>query len=131
MQCFTDEQIAEFKEAWSMVDKGGNGTMSTKDLGKLMRSIGWNPSKSELDAIINEVDTDGNRTIDFPAFLAVMACKMILGVCSNVAEARLVLENSEEKFAKEVDEVLCEAGVDGDDGSPINYLDFVKVVMTM
>ena len=31
-----------------------------------MRSLGQNPSESELQDMINEVDTDSNGTIDFP-----------------------------------------------------------------
>ena len=31
-----------------------------------MRSLGQNPSESELQDMINEVDSDNNGTIDFP-----------------------------------------------------------------
>ena len=31
-----------------------------------MRSLGQNPSESELQDMINEVDADNNGTIDFP-----------------------------------------------------------------
>jgi Ca2+-binding EF-hand superfamily protein len=30
----TEEQIAEFKEAFSLFDKDGDGTITTKELGK-------------------------------------------------------------------------------------------------
>jgi calmodulin len=32
----------------------------------VMRSLGQNPSESELQDMINEVDADNNGTIDFP-----------------------------------------------------------------
>jgi calmodulin len=35
-----------------------------------MRSLGQNPSESELQDMINEVDADNNGTIDFPGMLA-------------------------------------------------------------
>lgn len=35
-----------------------------------MRSLGQNPSESELQDMINEVDADNNGTIDFPGRLA-------------------------------------------------------------
>jgi Ca2+-binding EF-hand superfamily protein len=41
-----------------------------------MRSLGQNPSEAELQDMINEVDADGNGTIDFPEFLTMMARKM-------------------------------------------------------
>ena len=41
-----------------------------------MRSLGQNPTEAELQDMINEVDADGNGTIDFPEFLTMMAQKM-------------------------------------------------------
>jgi calmodulin len=35
-----------------------------------MRSLGQNPSESELQDMINEVDADNNGTIDFPGTFA-------------------------------------------------------------
>lgn len=42
------------------------GQITTKELGTVMRSLGQNPSESELQDMINEVDSDNNGTIDFP-----------------------------------------------------------------
>merc|ERR1712019_332715 len=72
----TEEQIAEFKEAFSLFDKDGDGTITTKELGTVMRSLGQNPTEAELQDMINEVDADGNGTIDFPEFLSLQARKM-------------------------------------------------------
>ena len=33
----TEDQIAEFKEAFSLFDKDGDGTITTKELGTVMR----------------------------------------------------------------------------------------------
>uniref|UniRef100_G1LPN4 EF-hand domain-containing protein n=1 Tax=Ailuropoda melanoleuca TaxID=9646 RepID=G1LPN4_AILME len=56
----TEEQIAEFKEAFSLFDKDGDGTITTKELGTVMRSLGQNPTEAELQDMINEVDADGS-----------------------------------------------------------------------
>jgi len=45
------------------------GEITTKELGTVMRSLGQNPSESELQDMINEVDADNNGTIDFPGQL--------------------------------------------------------------
>ena len=43
---------------------------------QVLRSLGVNPNESELQDIINEVDSDDDGTIDFPEFLTMMAGKM-------------------------------------------------------
>jgi Ca2+-binding EF-hand superfamily protein len=48
---------------------GHTGQITTKELGTVMRSLGQNPSESELQDMINEVDADNNGTIDFPGRL--------------------------------------------------------------
>merc|ERR1719191_2527299 len=69
----TNKQIQERKEAFARFDKDGDGTITTKELGTLMRSLGQNPMEHELETMINEVDADGDGTIDFPEFLSLMA----------------------------------------------------------
>lgn len=51
--------LTEFKEAFSLFDKDGDGTITTKELGTVMRSLGQNPTEAELQDMINEVDADG------------------------------------------------------------------------
>ncbi|KAJ4895676.1 Calmodulin-5 [Raphanus sativus] len=142
----TDDQISEFKEAFSLFDKDGDGCITTKELGTVMRSLGQNPTEAELQDMINEVDADGNGTIDFPEFLNLMARKMkdtdseeelkeafrVFDKDQNgfisAAELRHVMTNLGEKLTdEEVDEMVREADVDGD--GQINYDEFVKVMM--
>ena len=52
----TEEQITEFQEAFSLFDKDVNGTIATKELGTVLRSLGQNPTEVELQDMINEVD---------------------------------------------------------------------------
>ena len=142
----TEEQIAEFKEAFSLFDKDGDGTITTKELGTVMRSLGQNPTEAELQDMINEVDADGNGTIDFPEFLTMMARKMkdtdseeeiieafkVFDKDGNgfisAAELRHIMTNLGEKLTdEEVDEMIREADIDGD--GQINYEEFVKMMM--
>lgn len=55
----TEEQIAEFKEAFNLFDKDGDGNITTKELGTCMRSLGQNPTEAEIAELICEVDVDG------------------------------------------------------------------------
>ena len=47
------------------VFQDGSGTISTKELLSVMRSMGQNPTEDELLALVMEVDINGDGTIDF------------------------------------------------------------------
>jgi len=51
----------EFREAFAAFDKNRDGVITAKELGEVLRSLGENPSETELLRIINEVDLDGKR----------------------------------------------------------------------
>lgn len=52
-------RFLEFRQAFQLFDKDGDGTISTKELGIVMRSLGQDPSEEKLQEIIEEVDEDG------------------------------------------------------------------------
>ena len=68
--------IAEFKDAFSLFDKDNSGTITTEELGDVMRSLGQNPSEEDLQKMIDDVDQDGDGTIDFPEFLTMLVRSM-------------------------------------------------------
>ena len=57
--------IAEYREAFYLFDKDGDGSISRWELGTVMRSLGQKPTDAELQAMINEVDMDGTIAIFF------------------------------------------------------------------
>ena len=62
--------VAEMKEAYMFFDKNGDGMVTSKELGQVMRALGFTPSETEVKDIVNQVD-NGNGTIEFPEFLKV------------------------------------------------------------
>jgi len=141
----TDEQVSEFKEAFSLFDKDGDGEITTKELGTVMRSLGQNPSEAELQDMINEVDSDRNGSIDFIEFLTMMARKMkdtdseeeILEAFKvfdrdgngfiTVEELLHVMTNIGEKLtSEEAAAMIREADADND--GQIDYKEFVKLL---
>ena len=143
----TEEQIAEFKEAFQIFDKDGDGLITTKELGTVMRSLGQNLSEDELKAMIEEVDTDKSGTIDFQEFLGLMAWKMKeSGIEEELIEAfkvfdrdgnglisahelRFVMSTSGEELSEEdIEEMIREADENGD--GYIDYEEFVRMMMS-
>ena len=49
------------REAFELFDKDKSGTISTEELKSVFKSLGQNPNKAELAAMIAEVDSDGRR----------------------------------------------------------------------
>ena len=71
-----DLLCAEFKDAFSLFDKDNSGTITTEELGDVMRSLGQNPTEEDLQKMIDDVDQDGDGTIDFPEFLTMLVRSM-------------------------------------------------------
>ncbi|GAA5816564.1 hypothetical protein MFLAVUS_010094 [Mucor flavus] len=65
----TQEQITEYREAFQLFDRNGDGSISASELGVVLRSFGMNPSDAELQDMVNGVDADNNGHIDFEEFL--------------------------------------------------------------
>ncbi|XP_017079815.1 calmodulin-related protein 97A [Drosophila eugracilis] len=145
MSELTEEQIAEFKDAFVQFDKEGTGKIATRELGTLMRTLGQNPTEGELQDLIADIDSNGNGQLDFSGFCAIMAKQMREtdteeetreafkifdrdgdGFISP-AELRFVMINLGEKVTdEEIDEMIREADFDGD--GMINYEEFVWMI---
>ncbi|KAL0627892.1 Calmodulin-like protein 3 [Plecturocebus cupreus] len=143
----TEEQITEFKEAFSLFDKDGDGCITTRELGTVMRSLGQNPTEAELQDMMREIDQDGNGTVDFPEFLGMMARKMrdtdseeeireafrVFDKDGNgfvsASELRHIMTRLGEKLSdEEVDEMIRAADTDGD--GQVNYEEFVRMLVS-
>mmetsp|Transcript_68369 Transcript_68369/g.177987 ORF Transcript_68369/g.177987 Transcript_68369/m.177987 type:complete len:172 (-) Transcript_68369:224-739(-) len=57
-------------------DNDGDDTITTNELGTVMRSLGQNPTEADTRNMINDIHADGNGTIDFPEVVPLMPRKM-------------------------------------------------------
>lgn len=71
----TQEQLAEFKEAFDLFDADGSGSIDLKEMRIAMKALGFNPSTEEVRKMVAEVDADGSGSISFEEFQALMSSK--------------------------------------------------------
>lgn len=145
MDLLGELQRAEFKEAFDEFDKDGSGTISTKELLQVMRSIGQNPTEDEILEIVMESDLNGDGTIDFKEFVDMMqrksseadqtealreAFRIFDKDKSGYIEAREIALTAqalgEALSEAELREFMAEADLDGD--GRLNYNEFVKIM---
>ena len=67
-----EDRRKEYKDAFEMFDKDKDGTITTKELANVMRSLNHDPTEDELNEMIAEVDLEGNGEIDVEEFVTVM-----------------------------------------------------------
>ncbi|KAF7198366.1 Myosin regulatory light chain cdc4 [Pseudocercospora fuligena] len=102
-------QSTNFKEAFSLFDKRGQGRVQLDSLGDLLRACGQNPTLAEIKDLEHQVFDK-----DLTGFIG-------------VGQFRYILTNLGEKMSDdEVDELL--KAVDTSSGE-INYMDMVKMIL--
>ena len=167
---FTETQISEFKEAFDMFTRDGrrrdifffarqeqsthtnihitgDGTIASRDAGTVMRALGQNPTNKEVKYLIGQVGSLSGGTMEFGAFLRMMAAHMEeftddegdavaafkaydreqTGFMS-VAELRhLTTKMGQEAVSEEdFDSMLAEVGIDPD--GQVDYVAFVQAM---
>ena len=74
---FDDEHIEEFRAAFSLFDKDGDGTVSASELQTVLKAMGKRVTRYEVDQMLEKVDKDGNGLLDFDEFLQLMALQVV------------------------------------------------------
>ncbi|XP_063718887.1 calmodulin-A-like [Symsagittifera roscoffensis] len=72
---FSTEQIAQYRMAFDMFDLDKDGAIGEDELGKMMAQLGQPMSSQDLKEFIEEIDIDGNGSIEFNEFLEMMIKK--------------------------------------------------------
>ncbi|WP_193198170.1 EF-hand domain-containing protein [Nostoc sp. MG11] len=137
----TEEEVAKLWEAFKVFDTDGSGSISTKELGEVMRSLGQNPGDTELRDMIKEVDVDLSGSIDFEEFKTLMVSAqgdrksrlhLAFSVFDEDGSGQITtneLHNVMSLFGltdAELEEMIKEVDHDGD--ASIDFQEFMKLV---
>ena len=68
--------IGDYRDAFKTFDLDEDGYLSLKEVSDLLMSLGMPVSEDELREMTNEVDIEGNGTVDFKEFIQLMARKL-------------------------------------------------------
>ncbi|KAL9702333.1 hypothetical protein quinque_005851 [Culex quinquefasciatus] len=141
----TKEQIEELREAFTLFDTNGDGTISGSELSTVLRALGKNVSDAEVEELLKEVRTDDEGRIRFGDFVAMMTVRLkdfnnedqlqeafrIFDRDGNgrisAEELRVALRSFGEQLTEEeLEELLREADVNSD--GQIDYGEFVRMI---
>ena len=59
------EELEEWRTIFNLFDVDGDESITSQELGVVLRSMGQNPSDQELKEMIDDMDEDGSGTVDF------------------------------------------------------------------
>lgn len=82
------------RAAFALLDKDGDGFLSLQDLAEDLKIYGSNSSETELQVILNEVDTNHDGKIDYREFDIMMRKQINAVMRANLKNVNNMLLNS-------------------------------------
>ncbi|XP_049642471.1 calcium-binding protein 5 [Suncus etruscus] len=144
------DEIEELREAFLQFDKDRDGLISCKDLGHLMRTMGYMPTELELAELGQQIRMNLGGRVDFDDFVELMAPRLLaetagmIGVQEmrdafkefdsngdgevTLGELQQAMQRllGEKLSPQELAEVVQEADINGD--GTVNFEEFVKMM---
>lgn len=141
----TIQQIEEYKCAFKLFDKNGNGKISANELSAVLKCLNCDASDDEISDMINEVNGLETGEISLESFLRLMESKLEnVDFEDELREAFRVFDNNnsgyissarlkhvmeclgEDVTTKDAEDMIREADIDKD--GIVNFEDFVKMM---
>jgi len=149
MSSFSDEQLSEYKDFFSLFDKTGENRIAYYEVGECLRAFGENPTNAEVAKVLNNPSMDemNSKMVTFDEFLPMLAQVKRQASETSVDDMNEGLrvfdkENNGTVSAAELRHVLCTLGeklseeeveqlLQGqeDNNGCIRYENFIKMVM--
>ena len=140
-----NKNIQVYKEAFELIDKNKDGQITLDELKNFFIGLKENISNADLQDMINEADVEGNGTISFEGFIALMERNLrneeveeeIIETFKKFDQDNNGLIGPEDIYnllhSFNQDITISEAeemikNVDIDDDGLVNYQEFVKMI---
>ena len=142
-----NERENELKEYFDMFDRDKDGSINEKELGNILRSLGHDPTDQDLTEMLNEVDNNSDKKIEFDEFCKIMNNKLKQndaeqelieafkifdregkGLISENEFKHIMLSLGEKISEEELEEMMKKA--DPEKKGYVNYKQFVKVILS-
>ncbi|XP_047213497.1 calcium-binding protein 5-like [Girardinichthys multiradiatus] len=146
----TQDELEELREAFIEFDKDKDGFITCKDLGNLMRTMGYMPTEMELIELSQNINMNLGGRVDFEDFVELMTPKLLDETAGMIGLKELrdafrefdidgdgAITSEELRFAmikllgeqtskKEIDEVVKDVDNNGD--GKVDFEEFVKMM---
>ncbi|KAH9672988.1 calcium-dependent protein kinase 13 [Citrus sinensis] len=127
------EEVEDIKEMFKKIDSDNDGVVSTDELKAGLRNFGSQLAESEVQMLIEAVDTNGKGTLDYGEFLAVLLHLRRMANDEHLHKAFSYFDKDGNGYIEpnELRDALMEDGADDctDDGL-ISYDEFVAMMKT-
>ncbi|KAM6449630.1 calcium-binding protein 5 [Liasis olivaceus] len=144
------DEIEELREAFQEFDKDKDGYISCKDLGNLMRTMGYMPTEMELIELSQQINMNLGGHVAFEDFVELMAPKLLAETAGMIGlqemrdafkefdtngDGKITLDElhqtmqrlmSERLTPREIADVVKEADVNGD--GTVDFEEFVRMM---
>ncbi|EMP41469.1 Calcium-binding protein 5 [Chelonia mydas] len=144
------DEIEELREAFAEFDKDKDGLIGCKDLGTLMRSMGYMPTEMELIELSQQINMNLGGRVDFEDFVELMTPKLLAETAGMIGlqemrdafkefdtngdgeitldELQLAMQRlmGERLTLREISDVVKEADINGD--GTVDFEEFVKMM---
>ncbi|XP_065655592.1 calmodulin-A isoform X2 [Hydra vulgaris] len=141
----SEAQLQDLKDSFAMFDLNGDGKISMEELDVVMKNLGHETSKEEIDTCLKEIDSDLDGELSFQEFITLMTRKLSNkavsqelkevfdffdedgnGSISSDELRDIMLKFGEDLTEEEIAEMIVEADFNGDGN--IDYQEFVKMM---